>query len=633
MGYRFDKIMLMNLHSWFNKNKLKFEIFAVFLSLFFMLLGAITTTQTISPIFWGLAFAIGGFAKAIEGITKTIQEKSLNVEFLMIAASLAAFLTGEYAEGAVLIFIFAVSGVLEEFATAQTEKALTSLLKIAPKTAIKMVDGVEEQIEISKLLVKDVVVVKPGQQVPADGVIIQGGAAVDQSSITGEFNPSEKLVGDQVFAGSIVINAPILVQVIKDPQQSVVQKMIQLIKRAQEEKTHSEKRVSLFEKIYVYVVIALSLFVIFFTPSLGWLTEDEAFRRGVIVLVVASPCALVASITPALLSTLSHAAKKGILIKSGRYIELLRQIDVVAFDKTGTLTTGRPKVVGYAFQTQKDESNLLPTVVAAEKLSNHPLAKAISLHFQSLNTVKVELKEIPGRGLEVKTDMHAIQVGNFPFTIHKELEGKFLIASREGKTLVNIIQDGILKGFISLQDTIREDSKVAIEQLKLLSIEPVMLTGDKKETALAIAQKMSIQTIHAECLPETKVKVVKEYTLQGKKVLMIGDGINDAPALATASIGVSMGDGTDVSLETADIVMMNNQLQNIPYLIKLSKSTQKIIMQNVVFSIAVILVLLVSNLFGIVILRYGVIGHELSTILVILNSLRLLSSKKKPIGI
>ncbi len=633
MGCKFDKIRKMNLFTWFNHHKLKFEILAVILSLIFMVIGGLTSSLSISPIFWGLAFAIGGFAKAVEGVTKTIQEKSLNVEFLMIAASLAAFLTGEYAEGAVLIFIFAVSGVLEEFATAQTEKALTSLLKIAPKTAIKIVNDVEQTVEISKLLVRDVVVVKPGQQIPADGVIIKGGAAIDQSSITGEFNPSEKLMGDQVFAGSIVINAPILVQVTKDPQQSVVQKMIQLIKRAQEEKTRSEKRVSLFEKIYVYVVITLSLFVIFLTPPLGWLTESEAFRRGVIVLVVASPCALVASITPALLSTLSHAAKKGILIKSGRYIELLRHINVVAFDKTGTLTTGKPKVVECVFETKVDELRLLPTMVAAEKLSNHPLAKAISLHFKDLKNIPVELKEIPGRGLEVKTKTDAIQVGNFPFKATAALEEKFIKYGREGKTLVNIIENGVLKGFIALEDSLREDSKVAIEQLKQLSIRPVMLTGDKKETALAIAQKMGIQTIHAESLPETKVTVVQTYTSQGKKVLMIGDGINDAPALATASIGVSMGDGTDVSLETADIVMMNNQLQNIPYLIKLSYATQNIITQNVVFSIAVILVLLISNLFGIVVLRYGVIGHELSTILVILNSLRLLSSKKKPLRI
>lgn len=633
MGYKFDKIFLMNLYSWFIKHKLKFEVLAVVISLGFMIVGGLTETLSISPIFWGLAFAIGGFAKAVEGVTKTIQEKSLNVEFLMIAASLAAFLTGEYAEGAVLIFIFAVSGVLEEFATAQTEKALTNLLKIAPKNAIKIVNGVEVSVEITQLLLNDIVVVKPGQQIPADGVITKGGAAIDQSSITGEFNPSEKLVGDQVFAGSMVINAPVLVQVTKDPQQSVVQKMIQLIKRAQEEKTRSEKRISLFEKIYVYVVISLALFVIFLTPPLGWLSESEAFRRGIIVLVVASPCALVASITPALLSTLSHAAKKGILIKSGRYIEILKHINVVAFDKTGTLTTGKPKVVDQVFESKEEEERLLPIVIAAEKLSNHPLAKSISLHFQKVKPISVELKEIPGRGLEVKSKTNGIQIGNFPFKSQKTLQEKLIKSSNEGKTLVNIIEDGILKGFIALQDTVREDSRLAVEQLKELSIEPVMLTGDKKETAYAIAQKMNIQTIHAECLPETKVSVVRTYINQGKKVLMIGDGINDAPALATASIGVSMGDGTDVSLETADIVMMNNQLQNIPYLVKLSKTTKRIITQNVVFSITVILTLLLSNLFGIVILRYGVIGHELSTILVILNSLRLLSSNKKPLRI
>ncbi len=624
----------MNYILWFKKNKLKLEILAVVFSLALMILGGLTSHSSISPIFWGLAFAIGGFAKAVEGFTKTIKEKSLNVEFLMIAASLAAFLTGEYAEGAVLIFIFAVSGVLEEFATAQTEKALTSLLKIAPKTAIKLFDGVEVKVEITDLIVGDVVVVKPGQQIPADGVVINGGAAVDQSSITGEFNPSEKLIGDSVFAGSIALNAPLQVRVNKDPTQSVVQKMINLIKRAQEEKTHSEKRVSLFEKIYVYVVIALSLFVIFLTPPLGLLTQDEAFRRGVIVLVVASPCALVASITPALLSTLSHAAKKGILIKSGKYIELLRQIQVVAFDKTGTLTTGKPIVVGSYFITKSDEQKLLPILSTAEKLSNHPLAKAIANHFSNLKPVTLELKEIPGRGLEVVSNGEIIHIGNFPVNlINESLKEQFFQATKDGKTTVNIIQGGELKGFIALQDTIREQAKVAIAQLIELGIEPVMLTGDKKETASAIAKKMKIKQVHAECLPEGKVKVVKDYLNQSRKILMIGDGINDAPGLATATIGVSMGDGTDVSLETADIVMMNNQLQNIPYLITLSKRTQVIIYQNVIFSISVILILLVSNLFGIVILRYGVLGHELSTILVILNSLRLLSSKKKMVRI
>ena len=606
--------------------RLFWELSAAILSFVMMVVASLTSGLPVSPWFWGIAFFTGGFFKAVEGFTKTIEEKALNVEILMIAAALAAFTTGDFAEGAVLIFIFAVSGVLEQFATAQTEKALTSLLKVAPKTALRLRGKEETVVSIADLIINDIVVVKPGQQVPADGVVHLGGASLDQSSITGEFNPVEKLMGDSVFAGSICIDSTIQVLVTKDPTQSIVQKMINLVKRAQEEKTKAEKRISLFEKIYVYFVILLSLFVIFATPAFGWLTTDEAFRRGVIVLVVASPCALVASITPALLSTLSHAAKKGILIKSGRYIDMLRKIDVVAFDKTGTLTTGKPKVVGVYFEKKTDEAQYLPIVVSAERNSNHPLAKSISKHFNRLETLPVTIKELPGRGLEIDyVGMH-FQVGKFAMTVSPTFEKIYQTTIADGKSTVNIVLNGKLIGFIALQDTVREEAKIAIQELIALNIQPVMLTGDKEETAKAIALKMNIAKVHANCLPEDKVKIVSEYKAALKQVLMIGDGINDAPSLATASIGVSMGDGTDVSLETADIIMMNNNLRHIPYLVKLSKRTQMIITQNVVFSISVIALLLLSNIAGLIILRLGVLGHELSTILVILNSLRLLST-------
>jgi Cd2+/Zn2+-exporting ATPase len=612
--------------------RLFWELSAAILSFVMMVVASLTSGLPVSPWFWGIAFFTGGFFKAVEGFTKTIQEKALNVEILMIAAALAAFTTGDFAEGAVLIFIFAVSGVLEEFATAQTEKALTSLLKVAPKTALRLRGKEETVVSIADLKINDIVIVKPGQQVPADGVVHLGGASLDQSSITGEFNPVEKLIGDSVFAGSICIDSTIQVLVTKDPTQSIVQKMINLVKRAQEEKTKAEKRISTFEKIYVYFVILLSLFVIFATPAFGWLTTDEAFRRGVIVLVVASPCALVASITPALLSTLSHAAKKGILIKSGRYIDILRKIDVVAFDKTGTLTTGKPKVVGVYFEKKTDEAQYLPVVVSAERNSNHPLAKSISKHFNQLETLPVTIKELPGRGLDIDyVGMH-LQVGKFAMTVSPIFEKIYQTTIKDGKTTVNIVLNGKLIGFIALQDTVREEAKIAIQELIALNIQPVMLTGDKEETAKAIALKMNIYKVHANCLPEDKVKIVSEYKAAHKQVLMIGDGINDAPSLATASIGVSMGDGTDVSLETADIIMMNNNLRNIPYLVKLSKRTQMIITQNVVFSISVIALLLLSNIAGLIILRLGVLGHELSTILVILNSLRLLSTGSKKRG-
>jgi Cd2+/Zn2+-exporting ATPase len=605
----------------------KWQLLAVIVSMLFMMMGSFTSSWSGNAWFWAGAFLIGGFAKAVEGVTKTIQEKALNVEFLMIAASLAAFFTGEYAEGAVLIFIFAVSGVLEEYATSQTEKALTSLLKLAPKTAMMIRNNQEIIVSISELNINDIVIVKPGQQVPADGVVILGGASLDQSSITGEFNPVEKLVGDSVFAGSIVVDSAIQVKVSKDPSQSIVSKMIALVKRAQEEKTKSEKRISTFEKVYVYAVILLSLFVIFATPMLGWLSEDEAFRRGIIVLVVASPCALVASITPALLSTLSHGAKKGILIKSGKYIEGLTTIDIVAFDKTGTLTTGKPRVTDVVFETKSDETKCLPLVVSAERSSNHPLAKAISKHFATMKDVSLTIKEIPGRGLEFTHQGMNLQVGKFPYKVSEAFKLRYEQATHAGKTTVNIICEKNLIGFIALQDTVRPEVVDAVKALISLGVEPVMITGDKEETARAIALQMQIPTVHANCLPEEKVEVIENYRKKGKHVLMIGDGINDAPSLATASIGVSMGDGTDVSLETADIVMMNNNLANIPYLLKLSKRTQVIILQNMIFSIAVIILLLLSNIAGLIILSFGVLGHELSTILVILNSLRLLRIK------
>ena len=607
----------------------KWQLVAVVISMIFMIFGSLTPTWLFNPWLWAGAFVIGGFAKAIEGVTKTIKEKALNVEFLMIAASLAAFFTGEYAEGAVLIFIFAVSGVLEEYATSQTEKALTSLLKLAPKTAILIREDQEKVVSILDLKVNDVVIVKPGQQIPADGIVQLGGASVDQSSITGEFNPVEKLIGDSVFAGSLVIDSTIRVSVTKDPTQSIVSKMIALVKRAQEEKTKSEKTISTFEKVYVYFVILLALFVIFAPPIFGWLPEDEAFRRGIIVLVVASPCALVASISPALLSTLSHAAKKGILIKSGKYIDKLRTIDVVAFDKTGTLTTGKPKVLDVVFENKSDENKCMPLVVSAERSSNHPLAKAIAKHFSHIKDLSPTIKEIPGRGIEVTYQGMHLQIGKFPHSISESFQSIYLSTTKAGKTTVNIICEQKLIGFIALQDTIRPEVVNAIKQLIQMGIEPVMITGDKEETARAIASQMLIPTVHANCLPQEKVDVVERYRKEGKHVLMIGDGINDAPSLASASIGVSMGDGTDVSLETADIVMMNNNLVNIPYLLTLSKKTQTIILQNIIFSISVIFILLLSNIAGLIVLRLGVLGHELSTILVIMNSLRLLRIQSK----
>jgi Cd2+/Zn2+-exporting ATPase len=284
-------------------------------------------------------------------------------------------------------------------------------------------------------------------------------------------------------------------------------------------------------------------------------------------------------------------------------------------------------VTDVVFEIKSDETTCLPLVVNAERSSNHPLAKAISKHFVAIKDVSLSIKEIPGRGLELTDKGMNLQVGKFPYTVSDAFKFIYDQATHAGKTTVNVIRENKLIGFIALQDTVRPEVVDAVKALISLGVEPVMITGDKEETARAIALQMQIPTVHANCLPEEKVEVIESYRKQGKHVLMIGDGINDAPSLATASIGVSMGDGTDVSLETADIIMMNNNLGNIPYLLTLSKRTQAIILQNVIFSISVILLLLLSNIAGLIVLRFGVLGHELSTILVILNSLRLLRIK------
>jgi len=345
------------------------------------------------------------------------------------------------------------------------------------------------------------------------------------------------------------------------------------------------------------------------------------------VLVVASPCALVASITPAILSTLSHGAKKGILIKSGRHLEKTQGVDVVVLDKTGTITTGVPKVVDFVHLEKCEESVLISNIVNIERQSTHPLAQAIVDHFKETPAADISTIEIPGRGMSADVDGHTWHIGRFDYQSEKGMTEKLNGAYQRGETVVLVVRDEELVAYFSLKDTIRDSSKVAIQQLKKMGIQTIMLTGDNEHTAQAIAKEVGLDGFVGDCLPEGKVAYIEAQKKLGKKVLMTGDGINDAPSLVTADLGIAMGSGTDVSLETADIVMMNNNLMNIPYLMKLTRHMQGVIRQNVVFSISVILFLLVTNLFGLVVLRYGVIGHEVSTILVILNSLRMLTPR------
>lgn len=600
---------------------LKFKILRVVISLILIVFASLTTTKPISSftlLLWLSAFAIGGYDKAMEGWKNTLKDKSLNVEFLMILAALAAFITQDFAEGSILIFIFATSGILEEIARSKSEKALKALLELTPQKAIKVQNGIEKEVNISELSIHDIVMVKVGQQVPVDGIIVEGSSSFNESVITGEYLPVLKHEHDSVYAGSINEEATILIQVLVDPTQSVVNKIVEFVKEAQEKKTKSETFIDRFESVYVYVVLAISASFMVLPPLFGWLSWSDAFYRGVIVLVVGSPCAVVASITPAILSSLSNAASKGILIKGGESLENLHRIKVIMFDKTGTITQGKPRVDHVVYSDGVDKHWINSLLVSMEQQSSHPLAKAIVNHFKDVEKLDLSTKEEAGYGLITNYENHTIHVGRY--------EGKDACQLNldDDVSVVNVVVDEHCVARVILKDQLREGVPQTMASIKKLGITPVLVSGDREGSVLAMAKLANIDRMHFECLPQDKVKIIESYQSSLGAVMMVGDGINDAPSLAIATIGVAMGSATDVSLETADVVLTQNSLEALIKLKHLAKNMNTIIRQNLAFSILVIVSLMISNVFGLVELPQGVLAHELSTIIVILNSLRLL---------
>ena len=608
-----------------------FEAIAVVVATFLIIIAYILDVSpredSLVPILYGVSFFIGGFAKAKEGILATIEHKSLNVEILMILAAIGAFIVGEFFEGAILIFIFAVSGVLESYATQQSEKNLTALLKLAPKTANKLVDDTIVEVPIEDIQIGDIVVVRVGEQVPVDGIVTKGITSLDQQAITGESMPRQVFIKDQVFAGSINIEAQIYVETTKDPSASVMQQMVDLVEKAQEEKSPSQTKLDVFEKWYVYVVIGMAILMMILPPILNIYDQQTAFYKGIVILVVGSPCALVASISPAMLASLSSAAKMRILIKSGQYLETLNTIDLVIFDKTGTITTGKPEVQNVVVAEHYPLYPLTSIIANMEKQSTHPLAKAIVDHFYISSSLDIETNEIPGRGLETTYEGDVYQIGRFESDSDPYLEKRASYLQKQGQTIVWIHVNQKQIAFISLKDTIRKEAVDMIDTLHKRGIDTLMLTGDQSETAHNIANTVGIKRYVANCFPKDKLDIIKQNQ-QNKRVLMVGDGLNDAPALTQANLGIAMGTGTDVSLETADMIIMNDDLSSIPFLLKLSKKMNVITTQNIAFALSVIILLLFTNVFFELALPLGVIGHEGSTILVILNSLRLLKQKK-----
>ncbi|MEH7121918.1 heavy metal translocating P-type ATPase [Bacillus sp. JJ1503] len=581
-----------------------------------------------------LAFIIGGFAKAKEGIEETIANKELNVEMLMVFAAIGSAIIGYWTEGAILIFIFAVSGALETYTMNKSHKEISALMEIQPEEALRVNRGIEEKIHVSQLRIGDQILVKPGERVPSDGKIIKGQSTIDESAITGESIPVTKGNEDAVFAGTVNLNGSITVEITKPNSDTLFQKIIQLVQSAQSEKSPSQLFIERFEGTYVKIVLAVVVLMMFVPHFLlGW-SWTESFYRAMILLVVASPCALVASIMPATLSAISNGARHGILFKGGVHLENLSHVKAIAFDKTGTLTKGKPEVTDVVVAEGLSKEEILIKAASIESHSTHPLANAIVKYAKghlSESLISPEsIEDVTGWGVKANIDGEEWKIGKAAFvgidgaqSFSNGAAGKM---ASEGKTVVFVQKEGVIAAIIALQDVVREETRMAIDQLKNQGIYTIMLTGDSKNTGMAIAKDSHVHDYIAECLPENKVEHLKKLQETYGTVGMVGDGINDAPALATANIGIAMGEGTDVALETADVVLMKNDLPRIAEAIKLSRKMNGIIKQNVIFSITVIMLLIASNFLQFVDLPFGVIAHEGSTILVILNSLRLLKS-------
>ncbi|WP_282935222.1 heavy metal translocating P-type ATPase [Paenibacillus sp. RC67] len=590
--------------------------------------------HTAAIALYSLAFVVGGYVKAKEGLYTLFAERDLDVNLLMLVAAVGAAGIGYWAEGAVLIFIFSLSGVLESYTMDRSRRDISSLMDLKPELAVLYRDGEETIVSIDALEIGDVIIVKPGERIPADGVVTEGLSSVNQASITGESLPVDKAAGDEVFAGTLNGQGALFIEVSQRSESTLFSKIIRLVQEAQSEKPASQRFIEKFERIYARAIIGACALLVVVPPLVLQWTWSQSLYKAMVFLVVASPCALVASIMPAMLSAISNSARKGILFKGGAHLENLARTRVIAFDKTGTLTMGRPVVTDIIPFQGYSETEMLNIAACLESLSEHPLAKAIVLEAKDRElSIKrpSEFTTRTGWGIQAQWEGDTWKIGKPTFMDDSYMTDTLSEAidrlEREGKTVTVMHNSLGAAGIIALRDTLRPNVKQSIALLKKQGIEVVMLTGDQRQTAQAIAQEAGIDKVYAELLPEHKVSLVKQLRHEYGSIAMVGDGVNDAPALATATVGIAMGaTGSDAALETANMVLLSDDIDKIASAITLGKRTLAIVKQNITFALAVICVLIAANFLQGIALPLGVVGHEGSTILVILNGLRLLRS-------
>ncbi|MCL1632051.1 heavy metal translocating P-type ATPase [Sporolactobacillus sp. CPB3-1] len=602
----------------------------------FLTLSAYILNTCSVPYTWLLypaAYMAGGYFKAREGLSETLQTRRLNVELLMVMAAIGAACINHWLEGSILIFIFALSGALETYSTSKSTHALSALMDLQPEIAHLIEDDHETNVSVKQLVPGDIIHIKPGEHIPTDAVIIQGETSVNEAAMTGESVPVYKKAASEVMAGTVNLDGSVTARVTRRSRDSRFSRILDLVQSAQKEKAPTQLFIERFERTYVkgvLIVTALMLFAPHFLFEWSW---SETIYRAMVLLVVASPCALVASTTPAVLSAVACGARCGILIKGGVHLEELSAIKAIAFDKTGTITGGNPEVTHFINHSSLDQKTILDQIAAIENQSSHPLGRAIVAYAAKVtghaqlplaNHIKVK----PGFGVIGYVTSHEYMIGKGEMMDADALNNFHQIysleASKNDETMVYIASEGKIIGLFMLKDQVRSSAKATIQTLRKNGIKTIMMTGDHERTAAIVQRETGVDTYIADCLPEHKAMKIRQLNKQYGHVAMVGDGINDTPALAQASVGIAMGAGNDAALETADVVLMKNDLTKIADAVRLSKKMSRIVKTNIAFAMAMIAFLIATNVLQLLTMSLGVVGHEGSTILVILNGLRML---------
>lgn len=581
-----------------------------------------------TPLFAAAMFA-GGWHVAVTGLYN-LRRKVMDTNLLMLIAAIGAGAIGEWSEGATVVFLFSLGNALQSYTMDRTRRSIRSLMDKAPNEAVVLRGGKEEKMHVDNIAVGDVILVKPGEKIAMDGEVMNGFSAVNQASITGESVPAEKQKGDAVYAGTLNTTGALTIKVTRLAADSTISRIMNMVEEAQAQKAPMQTLVDKFAAWYTPAVIASAVLIVAVPVLLFGQNFDEWFYRALVLLVISCPCALVISTPVSIVSAIGNASKRGVLIKGGVFLEQMSRIKAVAFDKTGTLTSGSP-VLTDVFAVNGNEHELKVLAASVERFSEHPLAHTIAASVEHGELKAADKFEaIPGMGAKADVDGRTIYIGSRK--LFNGLAEKYDINGLEqhGKTVVFIGTNDRILGYLALADVLREGGKEAVKALKDSGIECVaMLTGDNKRAAGMIADRLELDVCYSELLPEDKTAALKPLAEKYGKVVMVGDGVNDAPALATADIGIAMGAaGTDAALETADITLMSDDIGKLPYLIKLSRKTVAVIKQNITFSVLIKFVFIVGTFAGITNLWLAVFADTGAALLVTANGMRLVREVK-----